>query len=72
MAKELWNICAGPVHAKDKRWFTELSNKGMFLLEIFIYYINGTSHHSARCTKVHLYWCMRNCGGNPDHQRAMI
>eukprot|EP00731_Ephydatia_muelleri_P003009 Em0001g3009a len=26
----------------------------------------------ARCTKVHLYWCMRNCGGNPDRLRAMI
>eukprot|EP00731_Ephydatia_muelleri_P033282 Em0027g30a len=26
----------------------------------------------ARCTKVHLYWCMRNCGGNPDCLRAMI
>eukprot|EP00731_Ephydatia_muelleri_P033259 Em0027g7a len=24
------------------------------------------------CTKVHLYWCMRNCGGNPDRLRAMI
>eukprot|EP00731_Ephydatia_muelleri_P027496 Em0019g369a len=26
----------------------------------------------ARCTKVHLYWCMRNCGCNPDCLRAMI
>eukprot|EP00731_Ephydatia_muelleri_P035942 Em0181g5a len=26
----------------------------------------------ARCTKVHLYWCMRNCGGNPDCLCAMI
>eukprot|EP00731_Ephydatia_muelleri_P016665 Em0009g1089a len=26
----------------------------------------------ARCTKVHLYWCMRNCGGNPVRLRAMI
>eukprot|EP00731_Ephydatia_muelleri_P033475 Em0030g32a len=26
----------------------------------------------ARCTKVHLYWCMRNCCGNPDCLRAMI
>ncbi|KAL5493826.1 hypothetical protein EMCRGX_G015058 [Ephydatia muelleri] len=26
----------------------------------------------ARCTKVRLYWCMRNCGGNPDRLRAMI
>eukprot|EP00731_Ephydatia_muelleri_P000668 Em0001g668a len=26
----------------------------------------------ARCTKVHLYWCMRNCGGNPDRLHAMI
>eukprot|EP00731_Ephydatia_muelleri_P012127 Em0006g1021a len=26
----------------------------------------------ARCTKVHLYWCMRNCGGNPDCLHAMI
>ncbi|KAL5494100.1 hypothetical protein EMCRGX_G015373 [Ephydatia muelleri] len=26
----------------------------------------------ARCIKVHLYWSMRNCGGNPDRLRAII
>eukprot|EP00731_Ephydatia_muelleri_P029616 Em0021g139a len=26
----------------------------------------------ARTTKVHLYWCMRNCDGDPDRLRAMI
>ena len=70
VAKELHKICAGPVSAKDKIWFPELLDKGMFSLEIFT--INGISHHSARSTKVHLYWCMKNCGSNPDHLSAMI
>eukprot|EP00731_Ephydatia_muelleri_P023827 Em0016g98a len=26
----------------------------------------------ARTTNVHLYWCMRNCDGDPDRLRAMI
>ena len=63
VAKELRKICAGLVHARDP-------DKGMFFLEIFT--INGISLYSARSTKVHLYWCMRNCGGNPNRLRAMI
>ena len=52
VAKELRKICAGPVRAKDKTWFTELSDKGMFLLEIFICYQRNISpfckmHQSA-------------------------
>ena len=29
MAKELRNICAGSVRARDKTWITELSDKGL-------------------------------------------
>ena len=53
---------------RDRTWFTELSDKGMYFLDIW----NGISGYSARCTKVHLYWCMRNCGGNPVRLSAMI
>ena len=42
----------------------------MYFLDIVIK--NEISDYSARCTKVHLYWCMRNCGGNPVRLRAMI
>ena len=70
VAKQLRHICAGMVRTRDRTWFTELSDKGMYFLDILIK--NGISGYSARCTKVHLYWCMRNCGGNPDRLRAMI
>ena len=30
VAKELRTICAGGVRARDKTWFFELSDKGMF------------------------------------------
>ena len=59
VAKQLRHICAG-----DRTWFTELS--------MYILIKNGISGYSAKCTKVHLYWCMRNCGGNPVRLRAMI
>ena len=36
MAKELLKICAGPVHARDQTWFTELSDKHMFFLEYLL------------------------------------
>ena len=49
---------------RDRTWFTELSDKGMYFLDILIK--KGISGYSARCTNVQLYWCMRNCGGNPD------
>ena len=70
VAKQLHRICAGTVCTRDRTWFTELSDKGMYFLDILI--IHGISGYSARCTKVHLYWCMRNCGGNPDCLCAMI
>ena len=70
VAKQLHRICASTVRTRDRTWFTELSDKGMYFLDILI--IHGISGYSARCTKVHLYWCMRNCGGNPDCLRAMI
>ena len=70
VAKQLRHICAGTVRTRDRTWFTELSDKGMCFLDILIK--NGISGYSARCTKVHLYWCMRNGGGNPDRLRAMI
>ena len=43
-----------------------------FLIRVCTLIKNGISGYSTRCTKVHLYWCMRNCGGNPDSLRAMI
>ena len=69
VAKQLRHICAGTVRTRDRTWFTELSDKGMYFVDILIK--NGISGYSA-CTKVHLYWCMRNCGGNPDRLCAMI
>ncbi|KAL5505739.1 hypothetical protein EMCRGX_G007225 [Ephydatia muelleri] len=41
VAKQLRHICADTVRTRDRKWFTELSDK-------------------SRCTKVHLYWYMRN------------
>ena len=53
VAKALRKICTDSVRAKDKTWFTELSDKGIFSLGIFT--INGTFYYSARSTKVHLH-----------------
>ena len=72
MVKQLRRICAGTVRTRDRTWFTELSDKGMYFLDILIK--NGISGYSARCTKVHLYWCMRNCPStcnDHEHQQAL-
>ena len=53
VAKQLRHICAGTVRTRDRTWFTELSDKGMYFLDILIK--NRISGYSARCTKVHLY-----------------
>ena len=37
MAKELKRICAGPVKARDKTWFAELSDKGMCCVVLFFF-----------------------------------
>ena len=36
VAKQLHRICAGSVHTRDRTWFTELSDKGMYFLDILI------------------------------------
>ena len=33
---KLHRICAGSVHTRDRTWFTELSDKGMYFLDILI------------------------------------
>ena len=53
VAKELKMICAGPVSARDKTWFVELSDKGMCCIETLIHlYFNllfsfSKKHQSA-------------------------
>eukprot|EP00731_Ephydatia_muelleri_P036853 Em0338g4a len=36
VAKQLRHICAGTVRTRDRTWFTELSDKGMYFLDILI------------------------------------
>ena len=47
VAKELRKICAGLVRARDWTWFTELSDKDMFFLEIFNISLFSKNHQSA-------------------------
>ena len=47
-AKQLHHICAGTVRTRDRTWFTELSDKVMYFLDILNK--NGISGYSARCT----------------------
>ena len=70
VAKEMRKICAGTVRNRDKTWFSELSDKGECVV-IWKYKFTAFCH-LARTTNVHLYWCMRNCDGDPDRLRAMI
>ena len=35
VAKEMKKICAGPVKARDKTWFAQLSDKGMCCVVLF-------------------------------------
>ena len=38
VAKELKKICAGPVKARDKTWFAQLSDKGMCCVVLFFFF----------------------------------
>ena len=60
MTKEMRKICAGTVQNRDKTWFSELSDKSVCVV---IWKVRVFCH-LARTTKVHLYWCMRNCDMN--------
>ena len=60
VVKELHKICMRWVRTIDRMRFTEHSDMAMF------YSLKMVYGYSAPSTMVHLYWCMRNCGGNPD------
>ena len=37
VAKEMKKICAGPVKARDKTWFAQLSDKSMCCVVLFFF-----------------------------------
>ena len=59
VAKQLRPICAGMVRTRDRTWFTELSDKGMYFLDILIKNgISGSKVHQGALVLVHeeLWW----------------
>ena len=47
VAKQLHRICASTVRTRDRTWFTELFDKGMYFLDILI--IHGISGYFHVC-----------------------
>lgn len=78
VAKELKKVCRGAVRGRDVTWFTQLSDKGacvfmsLLLHAIVLLLCTFPTCIIAKSTKTHLYWCMKNCNGNPAVLRARI
>ena len=58
VAKQLRHICAGTVRTRDRTWFTELSDKGMYFLDILIKNGLFSKVHQGALVLVHeeLWW----------------
>ena len=69
MGKAVRKVGQGEVKDEGKVWFGQLRNKSRIycLCRINIYYI-----YAERSSKVHLYYCMKNCGQSPDKLRDTI
>ena len=69
VAKMLKKVCVGTVAQRGKTWFPELADKSMlcsyYAIALFVTY-------PGKSTKTHLYWCMKNAGGDPEVLRARV
>ena len=61
-------IAVGTKKNMGKTWFPELSDKRWLLVTITIKIINIL----GKSTKVHLYYCMKNCERSADKLRSNI
>ena len=61
-------VAEGKVKDEGKVWFKELRDKRMLFYTNFDFFFCLLE----RSTKVHLYYCMKNCGRSPDRLREMI
>ena len=68
--KAVKKVGQGKVKDEGKVWFTQLWDKRTLfgLLCVVLIFVLG----SERSSKVHLYYCMKNCGGSPEQLRECI
>ena len=65
-------VAEGKVKDEEKVWFKELRDKRMLFYTNLLRYQLFFFCLLERSTKVHLYYCMKNCGRSPDRLREMI
>ena len=67
-------ISCGTKKTKENSWFVELSDKCKCSVYLLVSYsIDIHVHvHLGKSTKVHLYYCMKNCAQSPMKLRENI
>ena len=68
VAKQMKKVSTGTKKNVGKTWFAELSDKRMFLINMTPLIIL-LLHLLGKSTKVHLYYCMKNCAQSASHLR---
>lgn len=64
-------ISQGRVRDRNITWFPELVDKSM-IIPVSVRIICGVIFPLGKSIKTHLYWAMKNCGGNADSLRSLI
>lgn len=72
MAKGMKKIAHGRVREEGKVWFGELADKRTFVSFLYCEHFKKHIVSTERSTKVHLYYCMKNCGGSASKLQASI
>ena len=67
VAKILKKVCVGTVAQGGKTWFPELADKNKYLFTLALFKLV-----TGKSTNTHLYWCMKNAGGDPGILRARV
>ena len=57
----------GTVAQRGKTWFPKLADKSKYLFTLALFKLV-----LGKSTKTHLYWCMKNAGGDPGILRARV
>ena len=64
-------IAKGKASCEGVTWFSQLADKSK-LINQYVLFASCSNPCVVKSTKVHLYWCMRNCDGTAANLQFKI
>lgn len=72
VGKSLKKICKGTKKKQGVTWFPELVDKRKYAVYSGRQYLFYGAQYLEKSIKLHLYWAMKNCGGDAEVLRELV